>query len=208
MKTDIEEILHKLNEWFKDKNKLVIAIDGYSGVGKTTILEEIAKANKNVLAIYLDDFILTGKEREKSLLKSKDKPNVFELNWYDYKKVKDLVGKFRNNTGIYSTKIYDPKTDSYDKNKEFDLSKKILIIEGVFLLHSELFKNTWDKTIYLKTDFKKADERRIIREKKKWGKDYYPEDKDGSFTKLFKIAYRNYISKYNPEKSADLIIKI
>lgn len=115
---------------------------------------------------------------------------------------------FRTTTKSYSTSIYNPKTDRYDETKTFDMSKKVLILEDIFLFHPKLFRRTFDGRIYLDTDLKKADAKRKKREQKRWGKEYFSEDHPDSFVRLFKIAYSRYIKQYQPEKVADLVIKV
>ncbi|PIR57976.1 MAG: hypothetical protein COU71_01130 [Parcubacteria group bacterium CG10_big_fil_rev_8_21_14_0_10_38_31] len=67
----------------------------------------------------------------------------------------------------------------------------------------------WDKTIYLDSNFAKADKKRIAREKKKrGGKAYIPENYPDNWTKYYKEAYRRYVRKYNPQNNCDIICKI
>ena len=79
------------------------------------------------------------------------------------------------------------------------------MIDGIFLFHPEHKLNKlWDKRVYLDVDFDKADRMRIVREKKKWGKAYLPENHPDNWTRYFKTAYRRYVKKYKPQKHADL----
>ena len=204
----VEGFIKRINALSKKDKKLVIAIDGYSASGKTTLLKKLEKNNKNVLAVFMDDFILTAKKRERSIKKARNKSKVFELDWYDYKKIRTLINEFGiKNKGYYKTKLYNSDADRIDISKKFDLSKSILIIEGIFLFHPKLFKNMFDVKVFLDVDLAYADKRRVKREKKRWGKDYISEDSLDSWTNLFKIAYRRYLKEYNPKKQADIIIK-
>ncbi|MCR4284143.1 MAG: AAA family ATPase [Parcubacteria group bacterium] len=209
-----ERIAKKINDniqaWSKDYAKLIIAIDGYAGSGKTTVADFIAKRNPDVLVIHLDDFINHWKVRKKMIDRAKDKSQVFEYKWYRYDELEKLVTNFKTeNKGILKVKTYD-----YDKNdlgslREFDLSKKILVIDGIFLFHPKhKISKIWDKTIYLDVDFAEADKRRISREKKKWGKSYIPESHPDNWTRYYKEAYNRYIKKYKTQKSCDLIFRI
>lgn len=75
--TMIERLVKKLTR--EGDKKIVVAIDGYSGSGKTTLLKELARRNKAILPVFLDDFMRTGKSRRALLKKSKDKSKVVEL---------------------------------------------------------------------------------------------------------------------------------
>lgn len=199
----IEQLIKEIIK--KTDRKIIIGIDGYSGAGKTTLLKSLVRNNKNILPIYMDDFILTGKDRLKSIKNAKDKSIVFELKWNNIKKIKHLVNQYRTLNKLYAVKVYNPKTDRYDKIKNFDLSKKILILEGIFLFHPKLFHNFFDIKIFLDANVATADKRRIKREKKRWGNKYFSEDHPDAFIRLFKIAYARYTKQYKPKKLADYV---
>lgn len=86
--SNAERIARKINELIVERSKshpkLVVAIDGYAGSGKTTVADFISKQNTNVLVIHLDDFIRHWKDRKEMIEKSEDKPSVFEYNLYRY----------------------------------------------------------------------------------------------------------------------------
>jgi radical SAM protein with 4Fe4S-binding SPASM domain len=52
-----KKINAKIAGWAKDQPKLVVAIDGYAGSGKTTVANFITRQNTKVLVVHLDDFI-------------------------------------------------------------------------------------------------------------------------------------------------------
>lgn len=209
-----ERIAKKINgqisAWTKDRSKLIVAIDGYAGAGKTTIADFIAKQNPDVLTVHLDDFIRHWKERKQMIEKAGEKSKVFEYNWYRYEDLEKLIKEFRDkNKGYLKLKTYDFDKNDFSPKKSFDLSKKILIIDGIFLFHPKhKISKLFDKKIYLDIDFIKADKKRIAREKKKWGKSYIPENHPDNWTKYFKIAYRRYVKKYKPQNKAEVVFKI
>lgn len=212
--TKSERIAKKMNNqisaWMKNRVKLIVAIDGYAGAGKTTIADYIAKQNPNALTIHLDDFIRHWKERKQMIEKAGDKSKIFEYNWYRYDDLEKLIKEFRyKNKACLKLKTYDFDKNDFGPKKSFDLSKKILIIDGIFLFHPKhKISKLCDKKIYLDVDFIKADKKRIAREKKKWGKSYIPENHPDNWTKYFKIAYRRYVKMYKPQDKADVVFKI
>ena len=209
-----ERIAKKINEkiraWAKGHAKLIVAVDGYAGSGKTTVADFIAKQNSDVLMIRLDDFIHHWKDRKRMIEKAKDKSQVFEFNWYRYDNLEKLAREFKTkNKGSITFKTYDYNKNDFGPQKSFDLSKKILVIDGIFLFHPKhKISREWDKTIYLDADFAKADKKRITREKKKWGKNYIPESHPDNWTRYFKKAYRRYVKKYKPQKTADIVFRV
>lgn len=72
-----KKILNEINNRAKDKKKLVVGIDGYSGIGKTTLLDNLVKSNKDILPVYRDDFIKSSKVIEEFLKNTDDKSNNY-----------------------------------------------------------------------------------------------------------------------------------
>lgn len=209
-----ERIAKKINEkiqvWKKDYDKLIVAIDGYAGSGKTTIADFIAKQNPDILAVHLDDFIHHWKDRKKMLYEAKDKSQVFAYNWYRYDDLGKLLREFKaKRKGLIKFKTYDYSKNNFGPQKSFNLSKKILIIDGIFLFHPEHgISKMLDKTIYLDVDFIKADKKRVAREKKMWGKNYMPENHPDNWVKYYKQAYRRYVKEQRPQTGRDIIFKV
>lgn len=142
--------------------------------------------------------------------KAKDKSRVFEFKWYRYKEIEKLISKFKKQTGgLHKARVYDYEKNDFGPIKEFDLSKRVLAVEGIFLFHPKHKINRfWDKRIYLKVSLKKGDRRRIQREMEKWGEHYIPETHPYSYVIPFKQAYERYLEKYKVENKVDVVIDI
>ena len=204
----INKVNSQIKLWSKDQPKLIIAIDGYTGIGKTTLLKNLCSINKDILAVHRDDFLISRNKLRTLLKKAKDKSKVFELNICDDKKIEKLIKAFQKGRGFYATKIYNSKSGKIDIIKTYDLSKKIMVVEGVFLFHPKLLNHLWNKRIYLMGDIRKIDKQRVLREKKRWGKDYFPETHPDSYFRQVTIAFKRYQKRYRPDKKAYLIVKI
>lgn len=209
-----ERIANKINEniqaWRQDHAKLVVAIDGYAGSGKTTVADYVAKENSDVAVLHLDDFIKHWKDRKKLIDTAEDKSKVFEYEWYRYSDLEKIVRQFKSKKlGTVKYKTYDYDANDFGSEKSLDLSKKVLVIDGIFLFHPEHGANElWDKKVYLDVDFVKADKARIAREKKRWGSTYVSESHPDNWTKYFKTAYRRYMKEYKPQKNSDKVFKV
>lgn len=202
-----QRINKKIESWQKERGRLVIGIEGYSASGKTTVADCLALENPGIVIIHLDDLLKSSAERAAMMNSGDDRSKVFELKWYRYDLLDRIVKKFKKSLP-FSVKIYD-----YDLKKTvtrtYDLSKKILVIEGIFLFHPEhAISEVFDKKIYLDVNFQQADSRRVRREKKRWGKQYVDENHPDSYVIPFKEAYRRYFKTHHPERLADLTIKI
>lgn len=205
-----KKILSNIELWEEGSSKLIVVLDGYAGSGKTTIAEYVGLENKDIAVINLDDFIKHWKVRKRLIEKSINKAKIFEYQWYRFKEVEEVIKIFKKkNKGILKINAYDFDKNDFGKVLKLDLSKKVLFIEGIFLLHPEYALNKFiDKKIYLDADILKSDKRRISREKKKFKEKFIDDDHPDNWVKHFKVAYQNYLNKYHPEKNADLVIKI
>lgn len=209
-----EAIAHQLNEqfktWRKGDAKLVVGIDGYAGAGKTTLVDQLGALNKDVLVVHLDDFIHHWKDRKSWMDEAKDKSRVFEYKWYRYDALEQLIKEFKSQkAGSVKIKTYDFDKNEFDSGKEFDLSKKILVVDGIFLFHPDhTVSKLLDRKVYLRIDVAKGDERRITREKQRWGKDFVEDNAPGSYVKYFKEAYLRYMNLYHPQSRADSVFEV
>ena len=203
----VQELNNEIIEWLKEKDKLVVAIDGYTGVGKTTLLNNLANLSRDILPIHRDDFMRPRITVEHLIKQAADRSQVFELQTCYIKKIAKLINAFRKGERIFKTKVYDPVSGRVDIPKDFDLSKKALVIEGVFMFHPKLLNYLWDKRVYIQGDIKDADRRRVQREKSKWGRDYFPETHPDSYFSQVIIALKRYNEFYKPKASADFVLE-
>jgi uridine kinase len=205
-----KKILSNIELWEEGSSKLIVVLDGYAGSGKTTIAEYVGLENKDIAVINLDDFIKHWKVRKRLIEKSINKAKIFEYQWYRFKEVEEVIKIFKKkNKGILKINAYDFDKNDFGKVLKLDLSKKVLLIEGIFLLHPEYkLNNIIDKKIYLDADMLKSDKRRVSREKKKFKENFLADDHPDNWVRYFKVAYKNYLNKYHPEKSADLVVKV
>ncbi len=144
---------------------------------------------------------------------SKSKEHTIVHESLDMASLRDLADSFKNSNKAHNCIL---RADHSSQNKtgnvivpcSYDCSKRIMIIEGIFLFHPELFDDIFDYRILLETDQEAADERRRVREKARWGDKYMPDTHPDSYFRLIKIAYNEYLEKYQPKERADLVVEV
>lgn len=209
LKNNKEIFLDSMKEWEQSERKLIVGIDGYSGAGKTTLLKEIKKENADILIVHRDDFAISRKVFWNKYEKAKDekqKMDILANKIIDVEELKSFLKKYKETDGMVEWTLRDEVSGIKDDVKCFDFSKKVLLLEGIFLFHD--LDDLLDKKVFIDIDQEVADERRRRREKKRWGKDYYTDTNPDSAFRLTKIAFNNYLKEENPKEQADLVIEI
>ena len=201
-----EKVNEIITEWARHHNKIIVAIDGYTGAGKTTLVQNLARINPSLLPVNRDDFVIARRKVRKLFLSTNDRARMFERDICDFSKLKELITVFKRNARSCTMNTYNPISGRIDIKKMFDTRKQIMVIEGVFMFHPELINHLWDKRIYLDGKIDVIDRRRVLREKKKWGAEYVPETHPDSFLRSITGALKDYREKYHPDKGADIVI--
>jgi len=181
----MKETVTTINNFLQTLEKgTIVAMDGYSGIGKTTISNKIGEINKTVQVLHLDDYVVTSNTKEslepQQILNNKD----LKLEWSNVKGkgFKKLQEDIKNN------------------------ADKTILVEGVFFSHPDVLPKTFDRLIFIDGDEGLADKRRVLREKERWGNEYFPETHPDSFARLFTLAWKKYKELYDPKNNSDLTI--
>ncbi len=136
----INKIIDRINDLLKNKDFIVIAIDGKCGSGKTTLaskLESLFDAN----VIHCDDFYLPLEKRT-------DKRYEEPGGNIDYERFKDEIIDNLDKEITYHK--FDCKAMSLTNPITLP-KKKVLIIEGAYSLHP-YFDKYYDLSIFIDID--------------------------------------------------------
>ena len=197
----IELIKNKIDDLLKEKNKenIVIAIDGDSASGKSTLALSLKTIYKDELAIiHIDDFYLENKGNI-------DMDNISSLvnGNINYKRLKEeVIDKLTNkDISSFSYSIFNCKTQQYNEKKERinKKKKKIIIVEGSYSLNTNLLGKYFNYSIFLKFKDQKLQKERIMKRN--------PSNYEMFFSKWI-ILEKNYQSHYDIVKKCDYLINV
>lgn len=135
-------ILEKINELIKTKTRIIVAIDGMSGSGKTTIAKMISK-HLTATVIHMDDFFLRSQQRTKERLQTPG-GNI------DVERLLDEVVIPIFNGEQFTYKPFDCHTMTF-KEEKLITPANIVILEGSYSCHPKLYSYC-DLHIFLHID--------------------------------------------------------
>lgn len=139
----IDEIISKIDEIKKEK--IIIAIDGDCGSGKTTLSKKIQeKYNCNI--IHMDDFFLQPHQRTPERL-AEPGGNIDHERF-----LKDILTPLEQNIS-FSYQPFNCQTMDFDQPIKIE-PKKITIIEGSYSHHPKFSSHIYDLKIFLSIDEK------------------------------------------------------
>ena len=132
--------------------RIMVAIDGVDGAGKTTLANALAglvAGRRAVVRASIDDFHRPAAER---WARGRDSPEGFFHDSFDYDRLAEvLLDPFRAG-GVIHTGIHDVVADApRSVSAGAPAPDAVLILDGIFLHRAELV-DRWDLSIYLDVD--------------------------------------------------------
>lgn len=180
-------IKNKIDEMLKNKDMVVVAIDGKSASGKTHLARNLKLLyNDDCFIFHMDDFYKMNNGNV-NLLSHDGNIN------FEYLK-ENILDKLKEEAFTYS--IFDCKNQKEIINNKYE-KKKIIIIEGSYSLHPSLGKY-YDLSIYLDIDNDFQDKRLKRRNKNNYL----------NFKNNWIVLENNYQDFYKINDSCDLAMKI
>lgn len=132
MMTETSLILEKANSLLKNKDRIIIAVDGRCASGKTTLAERLRELS-DCAVIHIDDFFLRHEQRTEQRY-SEPGGNI------DRERFSAEVLKPLTENIPFTFRPYDCKTGGFSERVSVT-PNKLTIIEGSYSCHPEL----WDK---------------------------------------------------------------
>lgn len=178
----------------------IVAIDGLSGAGKTTFVNQLKSELDNILVIHIDDHIVERKKRYET--GNEQWYEYYQLQWDTVFLEEQLYKKIHQNERQLYIPFYDKDCDSCTYRTIHLSSYPIIIIEGVFLLREE-WENYYDYIVFL-------DCPKEIRYERVLQRDTYignVTERLKKYQERYWAAEDYYVSKQSPLKIAHSIFK-
>ncbi|WP_047375441.1 kinase [Exiguobacterium sp. ZOR0005] len=197
----LKEILR--NEYVKQSpdRPFVVAIDGLSGAGKTTLVNQLRGIVPNESNFHIDDFIVERFRRYGT-----GEPEAMEyyaLQWDVDLLVETLFKPLQEGQATLTLPYYDRDRDEVINRTVEIAPNALVLIEGIFLLRDE-WRSYFDYVVYL-------DCPREVRYERVLQRDTYIGDMAERLAK-YKRRYwpgeAHYLETVNPKVKADQIIQI
>ena len=192
-----QQILEKYKQ-HNECRPFIVAIDGLSGAGKTTLVNELKSFINNVVMIHIDDHIV---EKAKRYNTGHDEWfEYYQLQWdTDYLK-EHLFHKLFKNEKYLTLPFYNKEEDTITQRKIRIFPTSMVIIEGIFLLRTE-WKTFYDYIIFL-------DCPRDIRYERVLHRDTYignVEERLKKYQNRYWVAEEYYLKKQKPLELAHYV---
>jgi uridine kinase len=192
-----DEILHNYG-----KGRVIIAVDGLDGAGKTrfadALAEQLGIGHRAVFRASIDDFHWP---RARRYARGRDSAEGFYLDSYDYETFKRvLVGPFRTGwIGSFVLRAFDLKRDvPFEPVWSSGPKDAILVVDGIFLNRPEL-KGVWNFSIWLETDPEIAHDRVVARDAEEFEHDIANPERYSGGQAL-------YLKEAKPKEAATAIV--
>lgn len=190
MKTSksVEQVTELIREIHKPR--ALVAIDGHSAAGKTTLAKMIQQSIAESQIIHTDDFYRVMETTKRETLNAE---KGYQL-YYDWERLENQVLlPFSKGKGIRYQKY------SWQDNQLIDwvevVPEGIVLIEGCYSARPEL-KHYYDLIVFVETNMQERIKRQAIRA-----------DASPEWLERWDAAERFYIQKYQPASYANYVVR-
>ncbi|AWE07296.1 uridine kinase [Lysinibacillus sp. 2017] len=144
-----DDLIRQINDGYKkhvEARPYIVAIDGLSGAGKTTLVNHLKEMLDNLVIIHIDDHIV---EQSKRYNTGHDEWfEYYQLQWDSNYLKEELFDKLYTNEKCLHLPFYNKINDTFTQQEIKIAPNNIIVIEGIFLLRDE-WKNFYDYIVFL-----------------------------------------------------------
>lgn len=144
-----EKIMKEIHSAIGQNERFVLGIDGLSRAGKTTFVKKLAsmlesKKIQNMI-IHIDDHIVERKSRYNT---GQDEWQEYYYLQWDIESLKEILFEKLSYSNELELPFYDHALDRHEYKELNIADKKVIIVEGIFLLRKE-WNSYFDFTVFL-----------------------------------------------------------
>ncbi|WP_324782773.1 kinase [Mesobacillus jeotgali] len=144
-----EKIMKEIHSAISQNERFVLGIDGLSRAGKTTFVKKLAsmlesKEIQNMI-IHIDDHIVERKSRYNT---GQDEWQEYYYLQWDIESLKEILFEKLSYSNDLKLPYYDHALDRHEYKELNIADKKVIIVEGIFLLRKE-WSSFFDFAVFL-----------------------------------------------------------
>lgn len=178
----------------------IVAIDGLSGAGKTTMVEQLRGIATNEVVLHIDDFIVERHRRYET--GQSEAMEYYALQWDVDLLVETLFKPLREGQTNLMLPYYERDQDEIVMRTIEIAPNALVLIEGIFLLRAE-WRDYFDYVVYL-------DCPREVRYERVLHRDTYIGDlaeRLAKYERRYWPGEAHYLKTVNPKTKADHIVQ-
>lgn len=195
----VRQVIETAHANHEQERPFLVAIDGLSGAGKTTMVEQLRGIATNEVVLHIDDFII---ERHRRYATGQSEAmEYYALQWDVELLVETLFKPLREGQTNLTLPYYERDQDAVNMRTIEIAPNTLVLIEGIFLLRDE-WRPYFDYIVYL-------DCPREVRYERVLNRDKYIGDLSERLAKYERRYWpgeAHYIKTINPQAQADQIV--
>jgi uridine kinase len=168
----------------------LVAIDGHSAAGKTTLAKKIKANFRDVQLVHMDDFYRVMEHDQRERL---DAAGGYEL-YYDWQRLEREILQPLSQGQAGSYQPYDWATHRLSNEIKTVWPFGVVIVEGCYSARPEL-RNYYHALVFVETAAKERHERQRERA-----------DATNAWLEKWEAAERHYLEQVNARAFADLVV--
>ncbi|WP_215143457.1 kinase [Exiguobacterium qingdaonense] len=192
------DVIRTAHSTYSGARPFVVAIDGLSGAGKTTLVSYLG-GEPGMCVLHIDDYIV---ERDKRYQTGQPEPTeYYALQWDVSRLENELFRPLRNGMAELTLPRYVYERDVIVEEVVDVSSASIIVVEGIFLQRPE-WRPYFDYVIYL-------DCPREVRYERVLNRDTYLGDPTARLEKYKRRYWPGedlYLQHVDPKRGADIVL--